>query len=179
MSDSHDAAWRVLLDTIVDAQQQTLSAITRPFSQGAGQIDTRATLQQLAADYVRDPARWQQMQQSWYQQQLALWTRMIAPEAPHAEPADAPARDRRFRAPEWREPYYDWLSRSYLITSQWLDALAGGVELSSHEKKKVAFLIRQWIDAASPANFGWSNPEAIKLAAETQGASLARGLHPR
>ena len=176
MSDSQDAAWQALVNATAGIQQQWLSAVMQPFSQGAGQLDSNAVLQHLAADYARDPARWQQAQQAWYQQQLTLWTRMIEPEAHHAEPADAPARDRRFRAPEWREPYYDWLSRSYLITSQWLDALAGGVDLSSHEKKKVAFLIRQWIDAASPANFGWSNPEAIKLAAETQGASLARGL---
>jgi polyhydroxyalkanoate synthase len=32
------------------------------------------------------------------------------------------------------------------------------------------------IDALSPANFPWSNPEAIKLAAATEGESINRGL---
>jgi polyhydroxyalkanoate synthase len=175
MSDPHSAAWQASLAAISNLQQHWLSAITQPFSQGAGQLDAGDVLKQLAADYARDPARWQQLQQSWYEQQLALWTRISAPGAPPLDTATVAA-DRRFRAPEWREPYFQWLSQSYLITSQWLTAVAGSADLESHEKKKAAFLIRQWIDAASPANFGWSNPEAIKLAAETQGASVAQGL---
>jgi polyhydroxyalkanoate synthase len=153
--------------------QQLLAGMQKPFTQGAGQLDSGAVLQQLAQDYARDPARWQQLQQAWYQQQLALWTRLA--DAPNAA-ADAPLTDRRFRAPEWREPYFDWLSQSYLITSQWLATISNGTEPESHARKKNAFLMRQWIDAACPANFGWSNPEALKLAAETQGASIAQGL---
>ncbi|MEQ1774739.1 MAG: class I poly(R)-hydroxyalkanoic acid synthase [Burkholderiales bacterium] len=175
MPDKPDDAWQAALNAVTGFQQQLLSAITQPFTQGAGQLDAGETLKQLAADYARDPARWQQLQQSWYAQQLALWTTLSSPDTPRPD-ATAAAPDRRFRAPEWREPYFQWLSQSYLITSQWLESLASGAELDSHEKKKTAFLIRQWIDAASPANFGWSNPEAIKLAAETKGASLAQGL---
>jgi polyhydroxyalkanoate synthase subunit PhaC len=163
-----DANWQA----VSDVWQQLLAGMQKPFTQGAGQLDAGAVLQQLAQDYARDPARWQQLQQDWYQQQLALWTRMSGQQPPQPEVAT----DRRFRAPEWREPYFDWLSQSYLITSQWLAAAANGANLDAHEKKKTAFLMRQWIDAASPANFGWSNPEALKLAAETQGASIAQGL---
>ena len=159
-----------------DAWQHLLTGLQKPFAQGAGQIDAGAVLQQLAQDYARDPARWQQLQQGWYQQQLALWTRIAAPPSPAPAPGTAAAPDRRFRAAEWREPYFDWLAQSYLITSRWLDAVASDASLDAHEKKKAVFLMRQWIDAASPANFGWSNPEALKLAVETQGASLAQGL---
>ena len=169
MSISSDANWQA----IADVWQQLLAGMQKPFTQGAGQLDASAVLQQLAQDYARDPQRWQQLQQGWYQQQLALWTRMIASPSPQS---DSAATDRRFRAPEWREPYFDWLSQSYLITSQWLSTLASSAEPTSHERKKTAFLMRQWIDAASPANFGWSNPEALKLAAETQGASITQGL---
>jgi polyhydroxyalkanoate synthase len=161
-----------LLQALSEIQQKLLAGMTKPFSQGAGQLDGNATLQQLAQDFVRDPARWRQLQQSWYEQQLALWSRLSAPDSPSVDIAA----DRRFRAPEWREPYFRWLSQSYLITSQWLESVAGGAELNAHEKKKAAFLMRQWIDAASPANFALSNPEALRLAAQTQGASLAQGL---
>ena len=41
---------------------------------------------------------------------------------------------------------------------------------------KLEFYTRQFVDAMSPANFPWSNPEAIKLAAETDGESVNRGL---
>ena len=162
-----------LADTLADIQQRVLASVTKPFSQGAGQLDAGPVLQQLAQDYARNPQRWQQLQQAWYQQQLALWTATTSPQS--AQPAPN-VHDRRFRGPEWHEPYFQWLSQSYLITSQWLDALASGADLESHEKKKAAFLVHQWIDAASPANYVWSNPEAIKLATETQGASLAQGL---
>ncbi|HSQ02936.1 MAG TPA: alpha/beta fold hydrolase, partial [Burkholderiales bacterium] len=43
-------------------------------------------------------------------------------------------------------------------------------------RKKYAFLMRQFVDAMSPANFFWSNPAAVKQAMATGGASLARGL---
>ena len=179
MSDSNDAAWQALAHKLTDIQQHLLAAVIKPFSPAAGQLDASATLQQLAQDYARDPARWQHLQQKWYEQQLALWTTPASSAAPavNAEAeAAAPAYDRRFRGHEWREPYFNVLSQSYLITSQWLEALASGAKLEAHDKKKAAFLMRQWIDAASPANFPWSNPEALKLAAETHGASFAQGL---
>jgi polyhydroxyalkanoate synthase subunit PhaC len=156
-----------------DVWQHLLASVQKPFHQGTRQLDAGTVLQQLAQDYARNPARQQQLQQAWYAQQWALWTRMSTPQQPQSAPT---APDRRFRAPEWREPYFEWLSQSYLITSQWLDAVASGAALDTHDRKKAAFLIRQWIDAASPANFCWSNPEALKLAAQTGGASIARGL---
>ena len=169
MNSPSDANGQALTDFL----QQLLAGAQKPFTQGAGQIDSNAVLQQLAADYARDPARWQALNQAWYEQHLSLWARMGTPQQTEA---DAPLRDRRFRAPEWREPYFNWLSQSYLITAQWLDAVAGGAALESQDKRRAAFLMRQWIDAASPANYGWSNPEALKLAAETQGVSIAQGL---
>jgi len=171
----YEAPWQTCLDAMAGIQQQLLSAVARPLGQGAGQLDAGEVLRQLATDYARDPARWQQLQQGWYQRQLELWTRTLG-EGKKPADSDGAEPDRRFRAPEWREPYFDWLVRSYLITSEWLTAIADGAHLDTHEKRKAAFLMRQWVEAASPANFGWSNPEALKLAAETQGASIARGL---
>ena len=173
MPDPHD-----IFQALSGAQQQLLAGMMQPFKQGAGQLDASATLQQLAQDYARDPARWQQLQQSWYKQQMALWAKLSNPDEPqlNANADTAAVPDKRFRAPEWREPYFQWLSQSYLITSQWLASAASGAELTPHEKRKALFQVRQWIDAASPANFALSNPEALKLAAQTQGASLAQGL---
>jgi polyhydroxyalkanoate synthase subunit PhaC len=152
--------------------QALLKGAARPVREGGG-IDAEAVLQHLAQDYVRDPARWQQAQQAWYVQQLALWSRLSGPQP---ESDAGAALDRRFAASEWREPYFAWLSQSYLITAQWLAALADGAAIDAHDKKKVRFMVRQWIDAASPANYAWSNPEALARAAQTQGASLTAGL---
>lgn len=163
--------------TLSGIQQQLLAGMMKPLDQGAGTLDATAALQQLAQDYARNPERWQQLQQSWYERQWALWQRMAGPQSPNPpETGDASPADRRFRAPEWREPYFQWLSQSYLITAHWLETAAADVDMTPHEKRKTQFLVRQWIDSVSPANFALSNPEALKLAAETQGASLAQGL---
>jgi polyhydroxyalkanoate synthase len=171
MSDPNAAAWQTLIDTTADMQRQLLCAVALPFSQGAGTIDTAAMLQQLAAHYVRHPQRWQQLQQDWYGQQMALWQAAAA----GSPPASAES-DRRFRAAEWREPYFAWLAQSYLATARWLTAIAEDAALDAAAKRKSRFVIRQWLDASCPANFGWSNPEALKLAVESGGASLAQGL---
>ena len=185
MSESNEAAAQAQLaekvaEALADIQQHVLANAAKPFTQGAGQIDANTVLQQLAQDFVRNPQRWHFLQQEWYQRQLALWM-SAASNAGEASPGQAeqkaaPILDRRFRGPEWHAPFFRWLSQSYLITSQWMEGIASGVELMPHDKKRAAFQIRQWIDAASPANYLWSNPEALKLAADTKGASLAQGL---
>ena len=167
------STWQSLFATAADLQRQMLGAMAKPFSQGSGPIDPGTLLRELADDYVRNPQRWQTLQQNWYQQQLALWQTAISNGTPQA---DAGSTDRRFRAPEWREPYFAWLAQSYLSTSQWLTAIAEDATLAPAAKRKAAFLMRQWVDAASPANFGWSNPEALKLAMQTDGASVTQGL---
>jgi polyhydroxyalkanoate synthase len=84
--------------------------------------------------------------------------------------------DRRFQAAEWKEiPYFDFLRQSYLLNARWLTELADAAKLEPHSKKKLKFFTRQVVDAMSPANFPASNPEALKLAMETKGESLARG----
>ncbi len=171
MSASDAETWQTLIDDAARLQQALLDAIARPLHTGAGGLDTREVLQQLAADYVRDPQRWQQLQAAWYREQMALWQAAAAGEAPGTTEAD-----RRFRAPEWRQPYFAWLSQSYLATSRWLTAIATHASLDAAAKRKAEFLMRQWVDAACPANFGWGNPEALQLAAQTQGASLAQGM---
>ncbi len=182
MSESNEAAAQAQLaekvaEALADIQQHVLSHAAKSFTQGAGQIDANTVLQQLAQDFARNPQRWQFLQQEWYQRQLALWTAAAGNATePPSDNKSTPILDRRFRGPEWHSPYFRWLSQSYLITSQWLEGIAAGVDLQPQDKKRAAFQIRQWIDAASPANYLWSNPEALKLAADTKGASLAQGL---
>ena len=106
-----------------------------------------------------------------------MWAAYAGPQPgqPSAAAADPP--DRRFRAEEWRnQPYFDYLAQSYLLTGRWLREIVDTAKLEPRSKRKLEFFTRQFVDAMSPANFAWSNPEALKLAAETEGESLARGL---
>jgi polyhydroxyalkanoate synthase subunit PhaC len=118
--------------------------------------------------------------QAWhFQQHAALWQATLAREA-GSEPASValPERgDRRFSSVEWQNnPWFDYLRQSYLINSRFLAGWVEALEAEPHAKGRFRFLTRQFIDAMSPANFTATNPEALKLALETKGESLTRGV---
>ena len=138
--------------------------------------DAAEMMKLLAAGIAADSGRWVELNNRYYRDHLELWNAFagIAAEAGAARP-EHPA-DRRFNAPEWREPYFSYLAHSYLLSARWLEELTASARLDAHAKHKLEFYTRQLVNALSPANFPWSNPEAIKLAAATDGDSINRGL---
>ena len=90
-------------------------------------------------------------------------------------PATAPS-DKRFAAPEWRNnPIYRTLKELYLLASDWL-LKQGEIEgMDEAERQRLNFHLRQFVDAMSPSLLLVSNPDALRRAMETGGASLADG----
>ena len=120
-----------------------------------------------------------ELQLSYFQQQLALWTRMMAGAVGgSAEPVVTPERgDRRFNAAEWRDiPAYSLLKQSYLLNSRLLGDLVEAAALDEPTKHKLRFYMHQFIDSMSPANFAATNPDVMKLALETKGQSMKAGF---
>ena len=120
-----------------------------------------------------------ELQLSYFQQQLALWTRMMAGGVgKEAEPVVAPDRgDRRFNAAEWRDnPGYSLLKQSYLLNARLIGDLVEAVALDEPTKHKLRFYTQQFINSMSPANFAATNPDVLKLAMETKGESLRAGF---
>src|SRR6185436_13834688 len=116
------------------------------------------------------------LQSSYISKQAQLWTAMLGgkQEAPAA--VSAPG-DRRFAAREWRDnPYYSYVKQSYLLASEFLIGLAEAAELDPKAKEKLQFAVKQWCDAMSPANFAALNPAVLKLALDSRGESLTKGL---
>ena len=90
---------------------------------------------------------------------------------------EPPPGDHRFDAREWTElPYFALLKQSYLLAGEYAQELAALAPLPEPERRRLQFLTRQAVDALSPANFPATNPEAIRRAFETGGASVTRGL---
>lgn len=137
--------------------------------------DMTEMMQLLTAGMAADSERWMELSNRYYREHLELWNACANTTADTAESA-TPLTDRRFRAPEWNEPYFSYLARSYLLSARWLEELTAAARLDAHAKHKLEFYTRQLVDAMSPANFPWTNPEAIKLASETDGDSINRGL---
>jgi polyhydroxyalkanoate synthase len=111
--------------------------------------------------------------------QMALWMSAWSTAAGQPkEPVVSPDRgDRRFHAEEWRNnAWYSTLKQAYLLNGRLLDDVVEASGLDPKTKHKVRFFTRQFIDSMSPANFAATNPEAIKLAFESQGESVKAGL---
>jgi polyhydroxyalkanoate synthase len=90
---------------------------------------------------------------------------------------ELPELDRRFADPAWRDnPFLRRLAQSYLV---WSDTLRDGVAqtpLDNRARYRATFLLDNVIAAASPTNVPLVNPASAKLAYDTAGASLLRGL---
>ena len=127
------------------------------------------------------------LQSELMQQQAALWQTLFLKPAEPVPPSGAsktgeaasalpPVPDRRFSSPAWSEPWYDWLRRSYLLNSRYVDALVESMQVDSRTRERMRFAARQIADAMSPANFAATNPEAVQLALQSNGESLSRGI---
>lgn len=136
--------------------------------------DPAEMMKLFAAATATDNGRWLELNSRYYREQLELW-QSYAGTTPEATKPARP-QDKRFGAPEWQEPYFSYLAHSYLLSAQWLEEMTAGAPLEPPARNKLSFYTRQLINALSPANFPWTNPEAIKLAAATDGESINRGL---
>lgn len=108
---------------------------------------------------------------------VKLWQRFLTPGEP-APAADARPKDKRFAAPEWRElPAFDLIRQMYLLIGEHMlksVELVEGVDAVGREKLR--FATRAVVDALSPSNFAFTNPEVMKRTIETGGENLLRGL---
>jgi polyhydroxyalkanoate synthase len=141
----------------------------------APESDFARSLQSVGVDAAKLAA----LQAQYFQQHAALWQATLAREAGRdAAPVAPPERgDRRFSSAEWqRNPWFDHLRQSYLINSRFLTGWVEALKAEPLAKERLRFLTRQFTDAMSPANFAATNPEALKLALETKGESLTRGV---
>ena len=117
------------------------------------------------------PAHLMEVQMAAAQQWGQFWMSALAGQA-----SEKP-RDRRFSAAEWQDDaYYRAIRDAYLLASQQLrDVVSiGGAEGSGNATMR--FLLDQYLNAISPANFAATNPEVVKRTKETNGANLVQGF---
>lgn len=139
---------------------------TRPYDP----LAVARSMAEFGASYA--PATLFQLQVDAARQWGEFWTGLFAPAA------DAPkVRDRRFSAPEWEsDPWFRGLRDSYLLASAQLKRLVASGEGEAKGKAMVGFLLDQWLNALSPANFAHTNPAVIERTIATGGANLAHGF---
>lgn len=119
--------------------------------------------------------------------QLAFWGKSVKHyvEAQHLlaqgklEPAtDKTPKDRRFSHELWdTNPYFNFIKQQYLMNASAVQQAVEDIDtLDDQEKKRLRYFSQQMVDLISPTNFLPTNPEALALAAETEGESLVAGL---
>ena len=173
-----DSAGKSPIDALTEFNRQLLQSVVKPLVRDGAPPATPEILQSLTAGVVSDAQHWLDIQNRYYQKQLELWGTFASRGAdkPPAKIVEPEPGDRRFRGSEWQQPYFSFIAQAYLLNARWLNELVESAQLEAHAKKKLRFFARQYIDALSPSNFAWSNPEALKIAAESGGDSVARGL---
>jgi polyhydroxyalkanoate synthase len=136
-----------------------------------------------------DPTAWfmaamnnvAEMQAGYLQQMTQLWTAMLAPTAPGGAAgtgtAAPKADDKRFAGEAWRSmPGFDLIKNTYLAYAGALRDCVEAAPVDEKTKGQMRFAVRQFNDALSPANFFATNPEAMQLAMQTGGKSVAEGM---
>lgn len=130
------------------------------------------------AQLIPDPTQVARATADLWADSLKLWQRFLDPQAEKAPDTPEQARDKRFKAAQWRDnPAFDFLRQSYYLLSDHLlrgvDSLEG---VDPKQKEQIRFATRGFVDALSPSNFPATNPEVLEKIVETRGESLLKGL---
>ncbi len=121
-------------------------------------------------DPVIDSAVAAELQGRYAQEFTTLWQQMLTAQMP-------PVTDRRFANPAWQSSsLHAFNAAVYLLNGKFLAAMADAMHVPPKAKQKIRFAVEQMVNAMSPANFLFSNPEAQQKIIETKGASLTAGL---
>ena len=85
--------------------------------------------------------------------------------------------DRRFADASWaHNPLASHAAAAHLIQTRALAGLVDAVRADAKTVARLRFAVEQWAAASAPSNFLAFNAKAQKLAIETQGQSIAKGL---
>lgn len=141
------------------------------------QAPTRA-MTEFATSLLTNPVQLLQAQRAQFAEWTALWSMAAARAFGQAvDPVVIPEKgDRRFADPSWNQPVFDFLKQAYLLMARQTLDLVAKSDLDPATRTRVDFFARQFLNALSPANFAFSNPQAIKAALDSGGVSLLTGL---
>src|SRR5208282_4172266 len=174
---------QTLMQTLIERTQRASAERAENIMQALSaeqRLQSAAVFDALVAALAQNSEQLNEIQQRYYQHHLELWKRTVARDEQTgvAEPMVVPEKsDRRFQSAEWQQlPFFDYLKQMYLLNTRWLNEIVEAAPLASPAKHKLRFFTHQLIDAMSPANFPATNPEVLKLAQQTNGESLLRGL---
>lgn len=158
-----------LVNLMKAGQQMWLNAAraSAAASPTTGHADPLAAFMETGRKFV-------ELQQSYLEQMNAAWLNYLGVAPPNAP---TPQSDPRFSGDAWQsDARFETLTRGYLAYSTNLQTLVEAAPLDEKAKGQLRYAVRQYVEATSPSNFFATNPEAMQLAQETGGRSIAEGM---
>ena len=142
--------------------------------------DVVKTLSKVGEYWLSDPRRTLEAQTYLLSGYFGLWTKTLqrlSGDSP-AEPEAEPVKDKRFADEDWQKnPFFDFLKQTYLLTAGWAEKLVGDAEgLDEHTRNKAAFYTKQITAAFSPSNFIATNPQLYRETVASNAENLVRGM---
>ena len=131
-------------------------------------------------DISFEPSKLLELQQRYIAGASALWNQGLQNEAaPSAANLVAPpaAPDRRFADTAWQtNPVAKFISSAYQLNASTLMGMAEAAQGNAKTKARLRFAVEQWMAASAPSNFLALNAEAQKMAIDSRGESIAKGM---
>ena len=124
---------------------------------------------------LKNPSHLLEAQTELLSETTALWQKIIFPQN---EAIDQPLIDKRFHHDAWQTvPYFLFVKEYYLMTARWLNNIVSHIEgLDELTSEKLKFYTNQLVEAVSPTNFPFTNPEVLEELVKTDGDSLRKGF---
>jgi polyhydroxyalkanoate synthase len=167
--------WSTLIDALWQANPMSRLL---PLSPG----EVSKAFSQLWLDALKNPDRAiaaytdfaTQFTQLWTNATLQVWGVSTSQAKPVITPEPT---DKRFSGPDWqRNAAFDAIKQSYLVGATSLLKSAAEVEgLDRSQQRKLQFYLRQFVDAISPTNSMFTNPQVIHETIESGGKNLVKG----
>lgn len=153
---------------------EKLDAVSEPVA------DMVKTFARVYEYWLSDPHRAIEAQTHLLTSYYGLWSNSISRLTGEPSPVAEPGlpKDKRFVDADWeKNAFFDFLRKTYLVTSAWADKMVSETEgLDDHTRQKAAFYVRQITDALSPANFVMTNPEVYRETIAANGENLVFGM---
>ena len=96
---------------------------------------------------------------------------------PKAMPFAPQPGDHRFDDPGWRKAPYRYFQQAFLAQEAWWREATKPVRgMQVKDAARAGFMAHQLLDAVSPSNLPWLNPQIVERTIAERGANLARGF---
>lgn len=142
--------------------------------------DMVKTLTKVSEYWLSDPRRTLEAQTHLLSGYFGLWTKTMQRLSGDSqeETTAEPIKDRRFADEDWQKnPFFDFLRQTYLLTAGWAEKLVTDAEgLDEHTRHKASFYTKQITAALSPSNFVATNPQLYRETVASNAENLVRGM---